>query len=611
MHWRAVLLQGALWACLSGSIPAQAPPAADFRLSFPAAHQHYVEVEARYPCAGKSNLELFLPVWTPGSYMVRDYSRQLEQFRPQSASGQPLKWEKTRKNRWKVDTQGLPEVVVSYRVYCREMSVRTSWVEQDYALLVGAQVFLTPLAEPGSIRVKVELPSHWKRSESGLPLGADGVYQARDLDQLLDCPILCGSPAVYDFSVGGVPHRLVNEGEAGCWDGPKSSQDAQKIVQYVSRFWGDMPYAKEAPGSYTILNLLTQSGGGLEHKNSTVLMGSRWAQRVRKDYLNWLSLVAHEYFHAWNVKTLRPVALGPFDYENEVYTPSLWVAEGLTAYYDNLLVRRVGFSTPKEYLDILSKDIESLQTSSGRQVQSLRMSSQDAWIKFYRPDENSANSSVSYYVKGSLVGFLLDARIRSLTEGKRSLDDVMRLAYQRYSGATGYREEQFRALAEEVAGASLETFFEAYVDGTQELDYKPALQFLGLRFKPVEAKKEGAEGESGWLGAQLALKDHRLVVTSVRRSTPAYQAGLNVDDELLALDEFRIAPDKLERLDDRLKAYRPGTQVTLLVSRRDRLMKLSAKLEKKPAESWALEFDPQASEQAQLQRSRWLESAQP
>lgn len=569
------------------------------------AQNHYVDIEAHIP-SPTGDLELFLPVWTPGSYMLREYSRQIEGVQFFGADGKPLDFEKTRKNRWLVKNAPGP-VTARYKVYCREMSVRNCWVESDFALLTGAQLYLAPVGQlQRPFQVQVDLPGNWKRVETGLaPLG-NHRFQADDFDELVDCPMVVGNPAVYDFTVSGVTHRLVNEGEGGIWDGPRSAKDAEKIVATVHKMWGDVPYAKYEPRTYTFLNMLTQAGGGLEHKNSTVLMNSRWGQRARQDYLHWLSLVAHEFFHAWNVKTLRPKALGPFDYENEVYTPSLWVAEGFTAYYDNLLVRRAGFSTYKEYLDAISKDIEALQTAPGRLVQPLRYSSYDAWIKYYRPDENSANSGVSYYVKGSLVGLLLDARIREASGGKHTLDDVMRKAYKLYSGTQGYTEEQFRAVAEEMAGTSLKSFFSDTVDSTRELDYKPMLAYYGLRFKTPEVKKDNKDPEAGWMGGAYSTQNGRLVVTSVRRGTPAYEAGLNTDDEILAVNDFRVLPDKTDRLEDRLRQYSPGATVSVLVARREKLTRLNVRLAKKPSESWALEVNPEADDRAKLHREAWL-----
>src|SRR5215471_14962394 len=332
-----------------------------YTLHFPAPHTHYVEVESTVPTGGKPVIELAMAVWTPGSYLVREYARHVEGLEARTLDGTALSLDKSRKNRWRIHTNEASTIVVTYRVYCREMSVRTNWVEDGFALLNGAPTFLTLVeaaARPHD--VQLILPAGWQTSITALPAapgGAAHTYRAADFDTLVDTPILAGNPAVYIFEVDGVPHSLVNVGEGGVWDGPRSARDVEHIVRAHRHMWGFLPYDK-----YVFFNMITESGGGLEHKNSTVLMTSRWHSRVRKDYVSWLSLVSHEFFHVWNVKRLRPIELGPFDYENEVYTKNLWTAEGITSYYTELGVRRAGLCTDAEFLDRLSGTIERLQT---------------------------------------------------------------------------------------------------------------------------------------------------------------------------------------------------------------------------------------------------------
>jgi predicted metalloprotease with PDZ domain len=285
------------------------------------------------------------------------------------------------------------------------------------------------------------------------------------------------------------------------------------------------------------------------------------------------------------VKRLRPIELGPFDYQNEVHTRSLWISEGFTDYYGELLVQRAGLSTREEYLEGLSNQIEALQTTPGRLVQSAEAASFDAWIRQYRPDENSPNVSISYYTKGAVIAFLLDARIRKATSGAKTLDDVMRGAYEKYSGARGFTPEEFRQVAEQVSGVNLQRFWETAVEGTTELDYSEALDVFGLRFKAVDPPKPDKPAKS-WLGASTRNDDGRLVVSQVRRGTTGYEAGLNVDDEILAIDGYRVRAD---RLDARLEQYRPGDKVTILVARREQLMKLELTLAAEPPKSWRLE----------------------
>jgi predicted metalloprotease with PDZ domain len=587
------------------------PDAISYTLRFPNAQNHRFEVEARFPTGGKPEVELMLPVWSPGSYLVREYARNVEELRAATEGGAPLEAEKVAKNRWRVATLGNPWIVVRYGIYGRELSVRTNFVNQSFALVNGPATFLTLAgAENRPYRVTVVPPPGWARVVTPLelaPAPAGPSYEAADYDELVDSPLYLGNAEVLPFAVEGKEHRLVNDGGQGAWDGPRSAADLEKVVRTQAAFWGVVPYPR-----YVFFNLLTDTGGGLEHKGSTVLMASPFATRTHDAYVEWLGLASHELFHAWNVKRLRPRALGPFDYEHENYTHDLWVAEGFTDYYGDLMVRRAGLSTRKEYLKVLGDAIEALQTTPGRRTQRLADASFDAWIKYYRRDENSANSSVSYYTKGAVVAFLLDAHIRRLSGGKASLDDGLRLAYRRYAGEHGYRSEEFRRTLSEAAGSDLSGWLALAVDSTEELDFTEALDWYGLHLveggdKKGEKDEESKGGEpkekAAWLGAETENDKGQLVVTEVRRDTPAFAAGLNVGDEILALGEFRVPPDGLG---DRLKAYRPGDREELLVARRGRLLRLPVVLGEKPKPRWHLEVSPQASAEQKARLEAWL-----
>jgi predicted metalloprotease with PDZ domain len=376
-------------------------------------------------------------------------------------------------------------------------------------------------------------------------------------------------------------------------------------VQAARKLWGALPYER-----YVFFNVLTDSYDGIEHKGSTVLFADRQSTRTESAYYQWLQLVAHEFFHAWNVKRLRPVELGPFDYENEVYTRDLWIPEGLTSYYEEVLVHRAGLASRKETLKRLGKEIESLQTGPGRRVQSVEDASFDAWIKYYRQDENFVNSGVSYYTTGGVIGFLLDARIRHLTDGRASLDDVLRRAYSRFSGAQGFRSDEFRAVASEVTGADLGPWFHRALATTEELDYQEALDWYGLRF--TENKKKDEEDDAdrpGWLGADTDMQGGRLLVTHVKTDTPAFAAGVNAGDEIVAVGDYRV-PATADAWKERLKSYPPGTKVTLLVARRELLLRLPVTFAQEPRLTWKLEVDPQATPEQQAHLAAWLRSSQ-
>jgi predicted metalloprotease with PDZ domain len=369
------------------------------------------------------------------------------------------------------------------------------------------------------------------------------------------------------------------------------------IVSEWRRMWGFLPYPR-----YYFLNVLTGSGDGLEHANSSLLMTMRNQTGTRRDYLSFLALVSHEFLHAWNVKRLHPIELGPFDYENENYTRSLWIAEGFTDYYGELALSRAKLISTEEYLAALTSRLRTIQSQPGRLVQPLQLASFDAWIKEYRPDENSVNSAISYYTKGGAVAFLLDARIRQATGGARSLDDGMRLAYERYSGPRGYTTAEFRRTMAEVAGVNLDAFFARAVDSTEELDYAEALDWFGLRFRP-EAPQPGGPARA-YLGTNTRVDSAgRVLVSEVLRGTPAWDAGVSAGDEIVSVGDDRVRPGLLE---ERIAASRPGDRIPLLVARRDRLVRLDATLAAAPSQRWIVERDPNATAEQKAHLSAWL-----
>jgi predicted metalloprotease with PDZ domain len=580
--------------------PQEAAPALDGAVRVvvrvPEPHTHRVQVEEVFETGGAAAVTVRMPVWTPGSYLVREYARQVETFAAFAPSGEPLTAKKVAKNRWEIATGGAGSVVVRMQIYAREPSVRSNLVEVDQAVLVGAATFVEPIHLTGAAYdVRMEVPPAWEGAWSALDPHPDGQaahWVARSWDELLDSPIVAGRADVQTFDVFGVPHRLVSLGGDGWWDFPAARDDVARIVREEVATWGVVPY-----DHYDFFNVIAEGGGGLEHLDSTLMFAKRAAGRDPEARRKWLGLVSHELFHAWNVKRLRPAALGPFDYEREVHTPSLWVAEGVTSYYDDLVLARAGLMTESAYLAQLSKAITTLEEGHGRRVQPLTDASFDAWIKHYRPDENAENRQVDYYVKGALVGWLLDARLREATRGAASLDTALRLAWARFPEEQGYTEEALRALFSEVAGQDLGPWLAAMCDEVGELDYGPALRWFGLRFAAVDAP-DPSDGPTVTLGLEPAA-----VVAKVRVGTPAYQAGVDVGDELIALDGLRVVEGDL---DAHLRGREAGQVVTLLVSRRGRLVSIPVTLAERPVPRGALEVDPAASAAAQARRAAWL-----
>ena len=489
---RAILVAVLIW--LAGVVPhtstAQALEPIVYTIKFSAPDTHLAEVEVKVPTGKRAAVDLMMAVWSPGFYRVENYATRVQDFLAKAADGKALQVEQPEKNRWRIQTGGQPTVIVSYKLLCQGRSVTTNWVGNDLAVLNGPATFITLVEKSRRPHdVKLELPAIWKQSMTSLDAMPDGLpnhYRAPDYDTLADSPIVAGNLIINEFEVDGSKHYLVDVGEMGQWESKRGAQDIEKFVRETRRFWGFLPFKK-----YVFLNVFRQGGGGLEHLNSTLLTAS---PRMTTPTYSWLAFVSHEYFHAFNVKRLRPVELGPFDYENPPNTSSLWISEGLTTYFGDLMTVRAGLGTTQDHLARLSSNISSLQNSPGRLLQTLDQASLDVWGSGTSGVGRDTSTKISYYVKGPVVGFLLDARIRRVTSDKKSLDDVMRLAYKRYSGERGFTAEQFRQTTEEVAGVDLKEWFRKALASTEELDYTEALDWFGLRF----AKSEGQSPANAW-----------------------------------------------------------------------------------------------------------------
>lgn len=543
------------------------PPEINYTVSMSKPWTHLLEVEMRFNWANMpEKAEIKMPVWTPGSYLIREYARHVQDFAVKNSGGNALDWQKINKNTWQITTQGAKEIVVSYRVYANELTVRTNELNSDHAFFNNAALLMFPKGELGaSSTIKVMPYGNWKVA-TGLPKveGQTNTFRAENFDVLYDSPFEIGNFTEVPFTVDGVPHRYIIEGD-GNYNGEKIAKDTAKIVQQAKAIFGELPYK-----DYTfILNL--RGGGGLEHLNSTALQWQKFGFKPEARYKAFLNLVAHEYFHLWNVKRIRPDALGPFDYENENYTKMLWVAEGGTAYYESILLRRADLISDQDVLDSKSRLIEQLQARPGRFETSLENSSFDAWIKYYRQDENSVNNQISYYDKGELVGFLLDIEIRSASNGAKSLDDVMRFLYNEfYKKNKNYTPEDYQKIAEMMAGKSLDDFFKKYVRGTAEIDYNAILGGIGLQLETGEEALKQA-----FLGGNLAESDGKLTVRDVPADTPAYQFGLNNNDQIVAIDGNRASQNFLQSY---LREKKPGDKVKLTIFRFDELREIEVTL---------------------------------
>lgn len=447
------------------------------------AEAHTAAVTARFPSAGRGELDLFLPVWSPGFYRLEHYCRQVEDFTAADAAGKALAVDAGTPSHWRIATGGADQVVVHYTLRCSRATVTHNQVAKDFAVFCGPATYVTITgAEARPYEVHLQLPAGWNDSATGLQPAADRAphhYQAPDYDWLCDSPIVAGSLRREAFDVLGARHELVDFGNVGDFDAALAARRLQPIAQELCRLFGAVPFER-----YVFLNGFRAANGGLEHLNSTLITSGR----NRADDLGWLAFVAHEYCHTFNVKRLRPIELGPFDYEHPPSTASLWISEGLTTYLANLALARAGVATPSQWLGLMSDGIAGLQGSPGRKVQTLADASLSVWTSSNSGVGGDPRKTVSYYVKGPVVGFVLDARLRQASAGKCGLDRLMAEAYARWSGARGFTPAQFEALASELAGQDLQAFFARTLRSTDELDYQEALQWFGLRFAAAAAE---------------------------------------------------------------------------------------------------------------------------
>lgn len=582
--------------------PPAPSPSVTYVLSMPEPQTHYFEVEMQIKNSAAVNakknpgyVDIKMPVWTPGSYLIREYAKNVEGFTA-TAAGKPVVSDKIRKNAWRVYSTD-NDLTIRYRVYANELTVRTSFVDIDHGYVTPAGVFMyVDALKNGSHRVVVQPYKTWKAVATGLkPVAGSGyTYEAPDYDILVDSPIEIGNHKTFTFTAANVPHTVAMYGDVE-YNEQRLSADYKRVCETAATVVGEHPCT-----DYTfIVHHIPPGGGGLEHLNSTTLETNRLAYSTESNYKGFLTLVAHEYFHLWNVKRIRPIALGPFDYETENYTHMLWLSEGCTSFYEDYILRRAGFHTPDAYLGIVANDITQIENQPGNRVQPVTESSWDAWIKGYRPNENSSNTTISYYSKGSVLGSLLNLAILAGSNGERNMDDLMRYLYNEYykKQKRGFTDEEFRRAAEQIAGRPLTDFFTTALNTADPINYNAYFEPVGLQLINVAAK-----AQDGYLGAATSVVNGKVTVSGVRRGSAAYTDGLNVGDEIISVNGFRVGDDLLRFIGGR----RVGDVVNLLINRSGQLRELPIKLSQNPLVSYRLEPLSTQTEQQKALYNRWL-----
>ncbi|MEO8484849.1 MAG: peptidase M61 [Betaproteobacteria bacterium] len=581
---------------------------------------HLFEVDCTVDDPAPDGQRFVLPSWIPGSYLIREFARHVVAARAQTPGG-PVRLDKVAKDTWRAAPCVGP-LTVTIDVYAYDVSVRTSYLDATRGYVNGANVFLLPQGRAGApCTIDLVAPVHAEgaRWRVATTLARDGAapwgfgrYRAASHDELIDHPVEMADFQHVAFEAGGASHDVVVSGRAR-FDGERLARDLARICQWQCDLFGDAPDSRAPFDRYLFqVTAVGEGYGGLEHRTSTSLLCSRrdlpapGVARVTDDYRGFLGLASHEYFHSWNVKRIKPAAFVPFDLTREAYTRQLWAFEGITSYYDDLALLRSGVIGAESWLELVGRTATTVLRTPGRAVQSVAAASFDAWIKHYRPDANTPNASVSYYAKGALVALALDLTLRN--HGS-SLDALMRELW-RLHGETGVGvpEDGVRRLAAQIAGRDLDAFFDAYVEGTDELPLAELLATHGiaLRLRTSQGIKDrgGKRGDGemprvsfgATVGADLKLQH-------VFADGAAESAGLAAGDTLVALDGLKASTD---RIDAYARDAQPGDRIAVHAFRRDELIEATLELGAAPEDTAWLAFDDAAAPDAVARRDRWL-----
>ena len=572
----------------------------------PAAHLFEVTLTIADPDA--QGQRLMLPVWIPGSYMIREFARNIVTIAARSdATGRKVALRKLDKHTWQAaPVQGA--LIVTYEVYAWDLSVRAAHLDDNIGFFNGTSVFLFPQGrEAAECRVRIDAPegeqyADWRvatalREVRGTRRYSFGEYRADNYDELVDHPVTLGRFELGRFEAHGVPHDVVISGKVTSLDMARLTRDLAQICSTQIALFE--PRTKRAPMErYVFMTVAVGDGyGGLEHRASTALICSRGDLPVRgkeamtDGYRTYLGLCSHEYFHTWNVKRIKPAAFAPYDLTQENYTSLLWLFEGFTSYYDDLMLVRSGMISRDDYLTLLGKTVGGVQRGSGRRKQSVAESSFDTWIKYYRQDENAPNAIVSYYTKGSLVALSFDLAIRAATGNRKSLDDVMRALWVRYGRdfyqgkGKGVGEDDIEPLIREVTGVELGRLFTDAIHGTRDLPLAELLAPFGVTLDPDVPNGKPSLGVRMRAGAEAAF-------AAVHDGGAARRAGLSAGDVLMAIDGLRATAGNLDTL---LARYRPGDKVRIHAFRRDELRETVLTLDAPDAMRYRLTVNDEAT----------------
>lgn len=571
----------AIASCTTAKVPSlneDLPLTYEVSMDEPQTHYFDVSIHLNSPRTsgivnGDGKIALKMPVWTPGSYLVREYAQHVIDFSVADANGNEVAFEKVNKNTWHIKAKNDENLTVTYKVYAYELTVRTSFLDAAHGYINGASVFMfVPELLNKPSELKVNPYYKWNTVSTALEEKGNNIFGIKDFDTLVDSPIEIGNQEVLEFEGAGVPHKVAMfTREPLNYNKEQLLTDYKRVTEAATSIFGQTPLDKYL----FIIHHEQGIGGGLEHLFSTTCQTSPEAYESRRRYNGFFSLIAHEYFHLWNVKRIRPMALGPFDYENENYTHMLWVAEGFTSYYEEIILRRAGMIDDKEVLAAWSGAMGSVENTPGNRVQAVTSASWDAWIKYYRRNENSNNIGISYYSKGGTLASLLNLIILNETDGEKSLDEVLQLLYAEYYEklGRGYTDAEFQAACEAIAGISLDQFFKDHIWDTVKPDYAKYYAYAG-----IDLQTESVSSDP-YLGVMVRQGS----VFRVSSEGSGYMGGLNVGDQIVAVDGMSATD-----LTDGMKDKKVGDVLEVEVKRRGQKYTLPIKLEADPRMRYVL-----------------------
>jgi len=533
--------------------------------------QHHTATVSMTLPGGSSESDVLMPAWRTGKYKILDLANGVRQFSVINATGKSLSWQHNDKASWTINNPSLQPFTVTYKVYANDLGTRTRHIDDSHAFLDATGLFMyDPKHQQDDVAVTLNVPKQW-RSYAGMERKGPHHFIADNYDVLVDSPIETGINQVLDFSDGEQDYQLVIWGE-GNYDAKQMADDLQKMVSASQNIWQGYPFEKYV----FMVHATTASRGATEHINSTIIQRKRFTFAPRKEYLSFLKTAAHEFVHTWNVKAYRPEGVAQYDYQQENYTDLLWISEGSTSYFQSQLLLQAGLMTQKEFFEDLAKRIDSHQKKPGKKVQSVAQSSHESWIAM--PGDFANNNSVNIYSEGFMASFALDFKMLTDSQLKAGYSELHRQLFKQHRLPKPFNAQDVQDIAQSLTGKSYQQWWERNVESPIAIDFEQLLAKVGLKFSyPKKAKQIAATGFSS------KAKDGLVSLTRVLANSAAWNAGLNVGDQIVAINGLKVTPSTLKV---RLAQYSEGDSIVLSLFRRDRLVEktlvLSQEKDKKP-----------------------------